>query len=112
LSDFGNYRSYNFAFTGVTAAIYPRRDPKIATLIVTEFDMPHMGAVPSWMPELRIVRSLGTYGAVKEEHHLTSTEKRILDLYDLGRASTIRNRQRLIGATLKELGLDRSVVAF
>jgi len=112
LSDFGNYRSYNFAFTGVTAAIYPRKDTSIATLIVTEFDMPHMGAIPSWMPELRIVRSLGTYGAVKREHSLTPNEKRILELYDKGRASTITNRQRLIGATLKELGLHRSVVAF
>lgn len=105
LSDYGTYRSFTFSFLGVSAAILPRDESIAPTLIVYEFEMPHMGASPSWMPELRVVSGGGRYGAVAGDGTLTEGETRIRELYHQGGAGEFTTRNPLLARTLTEMGL-------
>jgi len=110
LSDYGTQHSYNFAPWGISCAVLPRSDDVAATLIVHEFEVPALAESPSWMPELRALSGIGFY--VADEEGLTAYERRTRELATNAAGSGIANRQRALGALLRDLGLAEATLGF
>lgn len=112
LSDFGFSHLFIFAQYGVAAAVLPRDENIPATLIVGEVDIPHLEVNPTWMPEIRMIGSLGAH--FSEAVELTDREARIRDSWTRIATRGLRspNRQVVLAACLKELGLGNSRLAF
>lgn len=110
LSDYGTQHSFHFGPWGIGAAILPL-DPDIPpTLLIQEWELPHVSERPSWMPGLEVQTGVGTY--VPDETGLADYERRLVDLWRRGDETGLPNRQRLLARTLKELGLAEASLAF
>src|SRR5579862_1694069 len=97
LSDYGTEHSFHFAPWGLSCAIFAR-DPDIApTLIVQEWEVPHVSERPSWMPNLRVQTGVQTY--VPPDAKLGLAERRLVEMWEAGRRKGHPNRQRLLGQT-------------
>ena len=110
LSDYGTEHTFHFAPWGLSCAIFARDEQIPATLIVQEWEVPHVSECPSWMPSLRVQTGVRTY--VPDDAILGSAERRLVELWDAGRRDGHPNRQRLLGKTLSDLGLLESRLAF
>jgi hypothetical protein len=105
LSGYGASHSFIFRNYGVSAAVLPRDDGVPPTLLVGEVDIPYLAAVPTWMPEVRMIGSFGSY--VSPDLELTPREEEIRDLWAALRTRGLRspNRQEVLAGVLRELGL-------
>jgi Xaa-Pro dipeptidase len=110
LSDYGTEHSFHFALGGFAGAIFPRDPDKPATLIIQEWELPHVTERPTWMPETRVLTGFDVYAPKGVE--LGPTEKQLLEMIREGRKRGADNRQRLIGRVLGDLGLTAARVAF
>jgi Xaa-Pro aminopeptidase len=110
LSDYGNQHCFHFAAQGMSAAILPLDESIPPTLLVQAWELPYVSERPSWMPELRVQTTISPY--VPDDAELAPHETRIRDLWRDGAKRGLPNRQRLLGRTLAELGLDRARLAF
>jgi len=110
LSDYGNQHCFHFAAAGMSAAILPLDESIPPTLLAQAWELPHLSQEPSWMPELRIQTGITPY--VPEDAELAPHEAQLRDLWREAAETGLSNRQRLLGRTLQELGLDRAALAF
>jgi Xaa-Pro dipeptidase len=110
LSDYGTEHSYHFARGGFAGAVLPRDPERPPTLIVQEWELPHLTERPSWMPETRVLTGFDVYAPDGAE--LGPTERRLLELIAEGRERGSDNRQRLLARVLDELGLSSGRLAF
>jgi Xaa-Pro aminopeptidase len=110
LSDFGTLNSFRFPLMGVFAAILPRNPDVPPTLILGEWDLPDYLESPSWMPEVRVQTGMGIYAP--EDRELSAVDRRLKELLGSAHATGASNRQRLLGATLVDLGLGRARLGF
>jgi Xaa-Pro aminopeptidase len=110
LSDYGTEHSFHFAPGGFAGAVLPRDPGKPATLIVQEWELPHLTERPTWMPETRVLTGFDVYAP--EGVELGPTEQQLLALIREGRTRGAGNRQRLLARVLGELGLSRARIAF
>jgi Xaa-Pro aminopeptidase len=110
LSDYGTEHTFHFAPWGLSCAVFARDDDIPATLLVQEWEVPHVSECPSWMPNLRVQTGVETY--VPDGVALGPAEEKLVAAWDEGRKSGNPNRQRLLGATLVELGLGDARLAF
>ncbi len=112
LSDYGVSHSFIFALYGVSAAVFPRDESVPATLFVGEVDVPYLEEHPTWMPEVRMIESFGSY--VPPGVDLTERERRVSELWSAMRAkgSLSPNRQEVMAGVLRELGLADARLGF
>lgn len=110
LSDYGTEHLFHFAPGGFAGAILPRDQELPATLILQEWELPHLTERPTWMPQLRVLTGFDVYAPPGVA--LGTTETRLLELVREGRRTGSANRQRLLGATLAELGLASARIGF
>jgi Xaa-Pro aminopeptidase len=110
LSDYGNQHTFHFGPWGITAAILPR-DPEIEpTLLVADWELPHISERPSWMPGLEVQAGLAPY--VPSETPLSESEAQLVNMWHRGGETGLPNRSRLIARTLTALGLGSSNLLF
>jgi Xaa-Pro dipeptidase len=110
LSDYGNQHTFHFGPWGLSAAILPR-DPAIPpTLIVADWELPHISERPSWMPGLEVQTGISTY--IPDENGLSESEARLAEMWRRGEEAGLPNRSRLVARTLSRLGLDSSTLVF
>jgi Xaa-Pro dipeptidase len=110
LSDYGTEHSFHFAPWGMSCAILPRDESIPPTLTVHEWELPHLVGQPTWMPEVRV--QTGFDVNYPEHAQIGPDEERLWELVLKGREKGVPNRQRLLGKTLRELGLDRARLGF
>jgi Xaa-Pro aminopeptidase len=110
LSDYGTEHSFHFAPWGLSCAILPRDEAVPPTLTVHEWELPHLVGSPTWMPEVRV--QTGFDVNYPEGAAIGPDEEELWKLVLAGRERGIPNRQRLLGETLRELGLDRARLGF
>ena len=112
LSGYGTEHSFTFAPWGLSCAIFARDEQIPATLIVQEWEVPHVSECPSWMPNLRVQTDPRTKTNVPCDALLGPAERKLAELWEAGRRDGHPNRQRMLGKTLAELGLLGSTLAF
>lgn len=110
LSDYGTEHSFHFALGGFAGAIFPRDPDKPATLLIQEWELIHLTQRPTWMPELRTLTGFDLHAP--EGADLGETERRLVEMVHEGRKRGGPSRQRVLGARLVELGLDKGRIAF
>lgn len=110
LSGYGTEHSFHFAPWGLSAAVLPRDDSLPATLLVHEWELPHLVGRPTWMPEIRVQTGFDVH--VPEDAALGPDEEQLRELVLAGRKQGVPNRQRLLAQTLQELGLERLRLGF
>ena len=108
LSDYGPDTSFHFR--NLSAAIFPRDQSIPATLIAMQYQLSHATQRPSWMPQLLV--QTADLPLLPETDALepgdAALRQRYLDTAERG----LPNKQRLIGRTLRECGLDRGRLGF
>ena len=109
LSDYGNQHTFHFAPWGLAAAILPKDRSVPPTLLAQDWELPYLTERPSWMPELRVQSCVAA--RVLPGDPLAPHEIRIRDAWEATKTG-VTNRQRLLGRTLRELGLDRARLGF
>lgn len=110
LSDYGTEHSFHFAPWGMSCAILPRDESISPTLTVHEWELPHLVGRPTWMPDVRVQTGFDVH--YPEGAQIGPDEERLWELVLKGREKGVPNRQRLLGQTLRELGLDRARLGF
>jgi Xaa-Pro dipeptidase len=110
LSDYGTEHSFHFAPWGLSCAILPLKESIPPTLTVHEWELPHLVGQPTWMPEVRVQTGFDVH--YREGAQLGPDENDLWDLVLKGREKGVPNRQRLLGQTLRELGLDSARLGF
>jgi Xaa-Pro aminopeptidase len=110
LSDYGTEHSFHFAPWGLSCAILPRAESIPPTLTVHEWELPHLVARPTWMPEVRVQTGFDIH--YPKGARIGPDENDLWELVLKGREKGVPNRQRLLGQTLQELGLDRARLGF
>jgi Xaa-Pro aminopeptidase len=109
LSGSGTEHSFHFAIQGMTCAILPADERIPATLIVQSWELPDQIFNPTWMPQLRLQNNIDFY--VSPTYPMTETDEKLRRLLSEAKED-LPNRQRILGRTLVELGLDKANVAF
>jgi Xaa-Pro dipeptidase len=110
LSDYWTEHLFHFGPGGFAGAILPRDEALPATLIVQEWELPQLTQRPTWMPQTRVLTGFDVFAP--EGVTFGATENQLLDLIREGRKTGSPNRQRLLGATLAELGLTQAKIGF
>ena len=110
LSDYGTEHAFHFAPWGLSCAVLPRDESRPPTLTVHEWELPELVGRPTWMPEVRVQTGFDVnYPAGAQ---IGPDEERLWELVLKGREKGVPNRQRLLGQTLRELGLERATLGF
>jgi Xaa-Pro dipeptidase len=112
LSGFCEPHLFTFSLYGVAAAVLPRADSIPPTLFITEFAVPYLSENPTWMPDVRMIGSFGSY--IPPDAVLSPGEQRTRDLWETlaARGPHSVNRQTVLGKVLKELGLSQARLGF
>jgi Xaa-Pro dipeptidase len=110
LSDYFSEHLYHFGPGGFAGAVLPRDENLPATLILQEWELPHLTMRPTWMPRTRTLTGFDVHAPDGAE--LGPTETALLEMVEHGRKTGGPNRQRLLAATLTELGLAKARVGF
>ncbi|MCW3066988.1 MAG: peptidase [Solirubrobacterales bacterium] len=110
LSDYGNQHTFHFGPWGLSAAILPRDADIPPTLIVADWELPHISERPSWMPGLEVQTGISTF--IPDDGALSESEARLAEMWRRGEETGLPNRSRLVGRTLSRLGLDSATLVF
>jgi Xaa-Pro aminopeptidase len=110
LSDYYTEHLFHFGPGGFAGAILPRDESLPATLVLQEWELPQLTRKPTWMPQTRVLTGFDVYAP--EGVELGPTEAALIEMVREGRRTGSPNRQRLLAATLAELGLDKARVGF
>jgi Xaa-Pro dipeptidase len=109
VSGYGNDHSFHFRPQGFGCAIFPRESDVPPTLIVQSWELPVVVEEKTWMPEVRVQYTFDL--CVDPDAALYPEEERLRDLWLSGRAGS-PNRQRVLGQTLRDLGLADGRLGF
>src|SRR5262249_6130987 len=95
---------------GLSAAVLPRDEDRQPTLLVHEWELPELVGRPTWMPQIRVQTGFDVHYPAGAP--VGPDEARLWELVLQGRKTGVPNRQRLLGQTLRELGLDGARLGF